>query len=82
MIKENDTTGLLPTSLIKKMILPVSTLFSRTENYNSFIPEFGLSLNGDTDAYHLSSFRSVIEIPSIKWDSGCHKMKLHLSFQK
>lgn len=47
MIKENDTTGLLPTPLIKKMILPVSTLFSRTKNYNSLIPEFDLSLNGD-----------------------------------
>lgn len=41
------TTGLLPTALmIKKAILPASTLFCRTENYNSFIHQFSLSLKG------------------------------------
>ena len=40
-------TGLLPTTLVtKKAILPVSTLYCRTENYNSFIHQFSLSLKG------------------------------------
>lgn len=32
--------------MIKKAILPASTLFCRTENYNSFIHQFSLSLKG------------------------------------
>lgn len=41
------TTGILPTALmIKKALLPASTLFCRTENCNLVIYQFSLSFEG------------------------------------